>query len=190
MSANGGLRQKNGRLAGILVLVVVGMFGFGYALVPLYDVLCDLTGLNGRFKNAASPTAGAAAAGDGAETAYAADKNRIVKVEFITSLNENTPMRFQAETVSLRVNPGILYTVNFVAENRTGRSMTAQAIPSFSPGAAADYFKKIECFCFNSQTFKPYERRRLPMRFVIDPALPAQYQIITLAYTFFDNTKS
>ncbi|MDD5274601.1 MAG: cytochrome c oxidase assembly protein [Methylovulum sp.] len=172
------IKQKNVKLIRTLLLVVVGMFGFGYALVPIYDVLCDITGLNGKVESTAVK-----------EVLYPIDKNREVTVEFITSLNESAPMVFRAETNKLKIHPGQYYTVNFYAENKTDKPMVAQAIPSISPGLAAEYFKKTECFCFTEQTFKAREGKVMPVRFVVNPDLPTQYKTITLAYTFFDNTE-
>lgn len=171
-------KQKNSKLVTKLVVVVLAMFGFGYALVPLYDVLCDITGLNGKIEGVAVQ-----------EQSYVVDKNREVTVEFMTSLNESAPMVFRAEMNKIKVHPGEYYTVNFYAENKTDKVMVAQAIPSISPGLAAQYFKKTECFCFTEQTFKPREGRTMPVRFVIDPKMPQEYKLITLAYTFFDNTE-
>lgn len=175
----GELAQKNAKLVRVLALVVIGMFGFGFALVPLYDVLCDITGLNGKTDNLAVK-----------EADYKVDAGRDVTVEFTTTLNEAAAMEFHPETRELKVHPGKYYTVNFYAENKTGRIMEAQAIPSFSPGLAAKYFEKVECFCFQRQTFKPGEAKTMPMRFVVKPDLPQDYKIITLSYTFFDNTKT
>lgn len=173
------LQQKNARLVRTLLFVVIGMFGFGFALVPLYDVLCDITGLNGKGTEI-----------EAKEVAYRIELDREVTVEFITSLNESAPMLFRVETNKLQVHPGQYYTVNFYAENLTDKPMLAQAIPSISPGLAAEYFKKTQCFCFTEQTFKAHEGRIMPVRFVVNPDLPKQYKTITLAYTFFDNTKT
>jgi cytochrome c oxidase assembly protein subunit 11 len=173
------LKQKNARLTKILVLVVIGMFGFGYALVPLYDVLCYLTGLNGKTDSVAVE-----------QVTYPVDASREISVEFLTTLNEATPMEFSAKTKQLKIHPGEYRTVNFYAENKTDKVMVAQAIPSFSPGGVAKYFNKIECFCFQQQTFKPRESKVMPMRFVIKPDLPKDFKTITLSYTFFDNTKT
>ncbi len=175
---NDDIKKKNAKLIRNLVFIVIGMFGFGFALVPLYDVLCDITGLNGKV--------GATAV---KETIYPIDNNREVTVEFMTALNESTPMVFRSEIKKIQVHPGQYYTVNFYAENKTDKVMIAQAIPSISPGLAAEYFKKTECFCFTQQTFKAHEGKTMPVRFVINPALPEQYKTITLAYTFFDNTE-
>jgi len=99
-------------------------------------------------------------------------------------------MVFRSEMKKLKVHPGEYYTVNFYAENKTDKVMVAQAIPSISPGAAAEFFKKTECFCFSEQTFQPREGRTMPVRFVVNPDLPEKYKTITLAYTFFDNTEA
>ncbi|NOT10954.1 MAG: cytochrome c oxidase assembly protein [Methylococcaceae bacterium] len=173
------VNKKNTKLVRALFVVAAGMFGFGYALVPLYDVLCDITGLNGKFKGEVAE-----------EIQYPIDDKRDVDVEFITTLNESTPMIFRAETKKLKIHPGKYYTVNFYAENKTDKILVTQAIPSFSPGAVAEYFKKIECFCFTKQVFKPRENKLMPVRFVVNPALPETYKTITLAYTFFDNTET
>ncbi|GAB4255055.1 MAG: cytochrome c oxidase assembly protein [Methylomicrobium sp.] len=170
---------KNKRLARNLLLIAAAMFGFGYALVPIYDVFCEITGINGKTASAASE-----------ETAYSIDKNRSITVEFVTSLNESAPMAFKAETYKMTVHPGEYYTVNFYAENLTDKPMVARAIPSISPGPAAEYFNKTQCFCFDEQHFAAGEGKTMPVRFVVDPKLPMKYKTITLAYTFFDNTET
>jgi len=169
--------NKNAKLARNLAFIAIGMFGFGYALVPIYDVLCELTGLNGKVSATAAQ-----------EVPYVIDKNREITVEFMTSLNETTPLNFRAETKTLKIHPGEYYTVNFFAENKTDIDRIARAIFSVSPGLAVDYVKKIECFCDTQQTFKAREQKTMKVRFAIDPKLPGQYKTITLAYTFFDNT--
>lgn len=174
----GNTENKNARLVRTLLFVVVGMFGFGYALVPLYDVLCEVTGLNGKIASSAVKEAG-----------YQVDSKRDITVEFMTGLNESAPMEFRAETKKIKIHPGAYYTVNFYAENKTDKAMVAQAIPSISPGPAAEYFEKTECFCFTEQKFKAKEAKTMPVRFVVKPTLPEQYKTITLAYTFFDNTE-
>lgn len=171
------IEKKNSRLVIKLVAIAVGMFGFGYALVPLYDVFCDLTGINGKTNTVAA-----------SKVNYEVDESREVIVEFITSLNKSAPMLFKSETMKMRVHPGEYYTVNFYAENRTDKRMVARAIPSITPGQAAEYFKKIECFCFSEQSFNPGEGKTMPVRFVVNPELPDHYKTITLSYTFFDIT--
>ncbi len=172
------VKQKNNKLVVKLMIFVFAMFGFGYALVPLYDVFCDAFGLNGKTDTEAI-----------AEVKYEIDKNRELTIEFITSLNESAPMVFRTETKKMKIHPGQYYTVNFYAENETDKKMVARAIPSVSPGPAAEYLKKTECFCFSEQTFEPKEGKTMPVRFVIDPKIPTKYKTITLAYTFFDNTE-
>jgi cytochrome c oxidase assembly protein subunit 11 len=174
-----GVTQKNAKLVRTLVFVVLGMFGFGYALVPLYDVLCEVTGLNGKVESSAIK-----------EVGYEVDKSREITVEFMTALNETTPMEFRSELKKIKVHPGEYYTVNFYAENKTDKVMVARAIPSISPGLVAEFFKKTECFCFSEQTFKAREGRTMPVRFVVNPDIPKEYKTITLAYTFFDNTET
>ncbi len=174
---NDELKQKNASLIKKLVVIVLCMFGFGYALVPLYNVFCDITGLNGKTADAAVQ-----------EVQYKIDPAREMTIEFITSLNKAAPMKFSAETNKMKIHPGQYYTVNFYAENKTGKPLVARAIPSVTPGLAAEYLHKTECFCFSEQTFKPHEKKTMPVRFVIDPALPERYKTITLSYTFFDNT--
>ncbi len=169
--------QKNIRLVKVLVLVGVAMFGFGYALVPIYNVLCDITGINGKTNTQAVK-----------EIFYPVDKSREVKVEFLTTLNELTPLLFWVQTNSMKVHPGQYYTVNFYAENKTDKTIKVRAIDSISPGLTKDYFQKTVCFCFSQQVFKPHERKIMPVRFVVKPDLPKQYKTITLSYTFFDNT--
>ncbi|MEQ1559225.1 MAG: cytochrome c oxidase assembly protein [Methyloglobulus sp.] len=173
------LKQKNAKIVKVLVLVVIGMFGFGYALVPLYDVLCDLTGINGKAKSLATE-----------EIPYKVDMARDINIELVTSLNESTPMRFHAETKQLKVHPGEYHTVYFYGQNQTDKILEARAIPSFTPSIAAEYFHKVVCFCLNQQTFKPNESKRMAMRFAVKPDLPKELKTITLSYTFFDNTKS
>jgi len=173
------LGQKNTKLVRKLVFIVLGMFGFGYALVPIYDVFCDITGLNGKTASEAI-----------VDVVYEVDLNREITIEFITSLPKSTStMVFRAEKNKIKVHPGKYYTVNFYAENKTNKKMIARAIPSVTPGLAAEYLQKTECFCFTEQAFEPNESKLMPVRFVIDPELPERYKTITLAYTFFDNTE-
>lgn len=173
------LRQKNLKLVKKLVVVALLMFGFGYALVPLYNVLCDITGQNAKLKEASE-----------AESAFVVDQNREVTVEFVTAVNESTPLDFRAETYSMKVHPGQYYTVNFYARNNLPTPIKAQAIPSIAPGLAEEFFKKVQCFCFELQTFAAHEEKTMPVRFVVNPKLPERYKTITLSYTFFDKTNN
>jgi cytochrome c oxidase assembly protein subunit 11 len=161
-----------------LCLIVVGMFGFGFALVPLYDLLCDITGLGGKT--------GGPYAYDPAETRV--DKNRLVKVNFITNTNGGMSWDFWSEKNGVRVHPGQLKEVNFYVKNTTNRRMIGQAVPSVVPTSATDYFHKTECFCFNHQLLEPGEEMEMPMRFIVDSDLPANVQSISLSYALFDVT--
>ncbi len=174
------ISKKNLKLARTLLVVAITMFGFGYALVPIYDVLCEWKWIERDRPDDIKKVP---------EVAYTVDVNREITVEFLTVLNESTPMIFRTETKQLKVHPGQYYTVNFYAENKTNKEMKARAIASFSPALISQYFEKIECFCFSEQTFKAKEAKTMPMRFVINPEIPAQYKTITLSYTFFDNTE-
>ena len=174
------ISKKNLKLARTLLLVAVAMFGFGYALVPIYDVLCEWKWIERDRPDDIKKVA---------ESAHKVDVNREITVEFLTVLNESTPMEFHAETKQIKVHPGEYHTVNFYAENKTNKEMKSRAIASFSPAVISKYFEKIECFCFSEQTFKPRETKKMPMRFVINPEIPEQYKTITLSYTFFDNTE-
>ena len=175
-----GLRKKNAKLVRTLVLVAAAMFGFGYALVPIYDVLCEWKWIERDRPDAIKKVP---------EVAYKVDMSREITIEFMTTLNESTPMEFRAEKKQLKVHPGEYHTVNFYAENKADKVLLARAIASFSPAITSSYFEKIQCFCFSEQTFKPTEAKTMPMRFVINPELPEQYKTITLSYTFFDNTE-
>jgi cytochrome c oxidase assembly protein subunit 11 len=165
------------RLVRRIALVAIAMFGFGFAMVPFYNVFCEWTGLNGKVKWEATATG-----------EYRVDLNREITLEFITSLNEGMPLAFRSERSKLKVHPGQYYTVNFYAENLTDRQLTGQAIPSIAPGLFAEYLKKAECFCFSEQAFEPHKERTMPVRFVVDPKIPEEVKDMTLSYTFFDIT--
>ena len=169
--------ESNGKLVAKLCFIVLAMFGFGFALVPMYDVFCDITGLNGKVDVRADR-----------DVEYSVVEDRDISLEFVTSVNNSAPIEFSVETAKMKVNPGKYYQVYFTAKNTTKRHLTGQAIPSFTPGLAAKYLKKTECFCFSKQDFAPGELKKMPVRFVIDPAMPEQYRDVTLAYTFFDVT--
>ncbi|MEX2496071.1 MAG: cytochrome c oxidase assembly protein [Woeseia sp.] len=161
-------------LARRLLLFAVGMFAFGYALVPLYDVFCEVTGFGGRTNE------------QPAMAAEEAETGRTINLEFVTTVNEYAPWEFRSEVEKMRVHPGGLYEANFVARNRADRQMTARAVPSVAPQQAARYFRKLDCFCFTAQEFAPQETRQLSVRFIIDSELPEYVDTITLSYTFFD----
>ena len=162
-----------------MLLVVAGMFAFGYALVPLYDVFCEVTGLNGKTGVVDEATVAAR---------YEPDVNRTVTVQFIANNNNAMPWEIDPEVVSMDVHPGEVYATNFVARNPTSREMVGQAVPSVAPGVAGRYFNKTACFCFDRQPLAPGEVKAMPLRFIVSPALPDSVNTVTLAYTFFDVT--
>ena len=161
-----------------LLLLAVGMFGFGFALVPLYDVFCEITGGGGRTNTEAAT-----------EVATIADRSREIKLEFVTTVNQYAPWEFHAEADGMTVHPGGMYEAWFVATNLTDRHKIAQAVPSVAPQQAAEHFRKLDCFCFSNQEFLPNEEKRMPVRFVIDSELPEYVDTITLSYTFFDTAR-
>lgn len=172
------LQQANRRVLRRLLFVVVGMFGFVFALVPLYNVFCDITGLNGKTSNAR------------AEVAHIEpDLSRTVVVEFVASVNESMPWEFRPAVSRMEVHPGKSYRTSYFARNLSGHAMVGQAIPSVTPGQAASHFKKTECFCFTEQKFENGEGRDMPLVFMVDPELPEEIGEVTLAYTFFDKQK-
>jgi len=156
-----------------LVALAVAMFGFGFALVPLYDVFCDITGLGGRTESEA------------AQVVERVDADREVRLEFVASLGRGAPWRFEPAVSSMRVHPGQIYTAYFRAENLRDEALTGQAVPSVAPGLAARYLRKIECFCFTQQDFAAREARDMPVVFLIEPELPEHIDTLTLSYTFF-----
>lgn len=169
------IEDANSRLALKLAGVALAMFGFGYALVPLYDVFCDITGLNGKT--------GRISVND--TRAEKAVSDRQVTVQFDTNVNGPLPWEFKALQHSMKVRPGELETALFTIENKAGHSVVGQAIPSVSPGQASLYFNKTECFCFTQQTLAGNEKMEIPVRFVVDPDLPEAIEVLTLSYTFF-----
>ena len=171
-------QAANKRLVKRLMLVILGMFGFVFALVPLYSVFCDITGLNGKVENVRAEVA-----------QVEPDLTRTVTVEFVASVNESMPWDFKPGVARMMVHPGKTYQTSFYARNLTNVEMTGQAIPSITPGVAASHFKKTECFCFTQQTFKAGEGRDMPLVFMVDPDLPEDIHELTLAYTFFDKQK-
>ena len=163
------------RLVLRLLLVVVGMFAFGFALVPIYDVMCQAFGINGK-------TAGAY------QGQQQLDNQREVRVQFLATNAQGMQWEFGPATDQLQVHPGASQEIRFVAYNPTDKPMTAQAIPSVAPSKAAAFFHKTECFCFTQQVLQPGERIEMPVRFIVDRDLPADVKHLTLAYTLFDIT--
>ncbi len=164
------------RTATKLAVFAVAMFGFGYALVPLYDVFCEVVGINGKT--------GVISESDASSGRI--DLSRTVTVEFDTNINTDIPWDFKAEIYKKSVHPGEVAEVYFVAENRSDRSVVGRAVPSVAPTTASLYFNKTECFCFTEQLLAPGERKLMPVRFVVDAELPEKIKTMTLSYTFFE----
>jgi cytochrome c oxidase assembly protein subunit 11 len=166
--------ETNKHLVVKLLVLALGMFAFGFLLVPIYDVFCDITGIGGKFDNTAAIVEAQTPADD-----------RTITVEFIASLNEYAPWEFRPAVASIEVQPGKMYDTTFYARNLTDRKIIGQAVPSIAPGQAVKYFKKTECFCFTSQQFNAQEAKDMPLKFVVDPDLPEYIDRLTLSYTFF-----
>lgn len=163
------------RLVTRLLILVVVMFAFGFALVPIYDVMCKAFGINGK-------TSGAYA---GTQTV---DEQRQVRVQFIATNAADMVWEFHPEANDLLVHPGAVNEMKFIAQNPTDKPMTAQAIPSVVPSEAAAYFHKTACFCFTQQVLQPGERIEMVVRFIVDRDLPKDVHHLTLGYTLFDIT--
>ncbi len=171
--------KRNARGLWKLLIVVGGMFCFGFVLVPMYNAICQLVNLNGKDTAMLVPAD---------QIVEREDKARTVKVEFVTTVNGGRVFSFNAEQPTIEVHPGKLYTVNFTARNQRDVAVIGQAVPSVSPWNAARHLRKTECFCFNQQPFAANEEKLMPVRFMLDPELPADVETITLSYTFFDAT--
>ena len=150
------------------------MFGFGFALVPIYDVFCEVTGLNGKTGDKITLS-----------DQLQVDTSREITVEFVASLNASMPWEFKPLTKTVRVYPGQPARVEYVAKNLTQDAIIGNAVPSVAPGQAAPYFQKTECFCFTEQKLEAGESRNMPVIFVVDPELPEDVETISLSYTFF-----
>ena len=162
------------RIAIILGIVAVGMFGFSYLMVPFYNVLCQQLGINGKPK--LQPMA----------QSQDTDASRLLTMQFVTSINENlSGVEFYAKTNTLTFHPGENRTVLFFIKNNNDHPVTIQAIPSVTPGLAAQYVKKTECFCFTEQKLAPHEAKLMPLLFHIDQSLPVDLNTLTLSYTVF-----
>ena len=161
-----------------LSLLVVGMFGFGFLLVPIYDVFCEITGLNGKIEGPSTLSP---------EVIQEANK-RDMLIQFVTHNNESMPWIFKSEASQVKIRTGVQQSVLFVFENTTDKDMVGQVIPSVSPGRGAEYFHKTECFCFEQQKLLAGERVELPVIFIIDPNIPLDIGSLSLGYTLFDIT--
>jgi cytochrome c oxidase assembly protein subunit 11 len=173
VATGGSLAAANRQLLLKLSVIALAMFGFGFALVPIYEKICEVTGVRSLLKADAAP----------ANTQV--DASRSVTVELDSNIR-GLPWTFKPLVASVVVHPGALTTVEYEVRNVTKRPITGQAIPSYAPDYAGEYFRKLECFCFQQQTLAPGEVRRFPVVFVVDAALPKDVNTISLSYTFFE----
>lgn len=171
--------RKQRKLLIFLAVVVIGMFGFGFALVPIYNSICSTLGINGKTSMKAF---------DYDEKKAKISTDREVLVEFVATNNSGVPWDFYPKVKKIKINPGKIAKLAFYAENKTEHAMTVQAIPSVTPGIAAKYLKKTECFCFTQQTLNGHEAMNMPLLFHLDPELPKEIKTVTLSYTLFDVT--
>jgi cytochrome c oxidase assembly protein subunit 11 len=169
--------KQNSKVVKKLMLIVFGMFGFGFALVPLYDVFCDITGLNGKTSTTAA-----------VYNVEKIDTQRVVTVQFISRTAQGIPWKFEPMVREIKVHPGEMKLVKFYAKNESTRDIIGQAVPSVSPGLASAYFQKIECFCFTQQPLKANEEVEMALQFYVDPELSEDITTITLSYTLYDVT--
>ncbi len=170
----------NGKLIAKLVLAVVAMFGFGFALVPIYDVFCKVTGLNGKTGGRVAYEA----------TAADIDLARIVTMQFTATNNSNMSWVFHPMQNEIEIHPGALNEVKFYAKNTSKERMIGQAVPSVTPSLSASMLHKTECFCFTQQVLEAGQEIEMPVRFFVDKALPADVHKLTLSYTLFDVTEN
>jgi cytochrome c oxidase assembly protein subunit 11 len=168
--------RANKRLAGKLFLVVVAMFAFGFALVPLYDVFCQITGLNGNTGRIDERVA----------QASQVDTSRWVTVEFTGQVMNGLPWEFRPLQNKLRLHPGETAVVKYYVRNMTAETMNGQAVPSVSPPRAASHYKKVECFCFSRQQLEGGQSEEMPVRFLVESDLPEDVKTLTLSYAFYD----
>ncbi len=173
------LQKANQQLLLKLSAVAVLMFGFGFALVPLYNLFCDITGLNGKT--------GQVSVTEARNTTI--DMSRSITVRFVTTSQSELPWEFKPLADKITVHPGELGKVNFSIKNMADHAITAQAIPSLAPTKVSKYFNKTECFCFSQQTLQAGEEIIAPVHFIIDPAAPKDISQVILSYTFFKSTK-
>ena len=160
-----------------LALIPLLMFGFGFALVPLYDVICDITGLNGKTGRIQAAEIDSAAI----------DTSRTIEVNFIASTASGLPWSFEPLVKKMEIHPGQVYEAVYRVRSSSSGATLGQAVPSVSPGQAAGYFNKTECFCFTQQSLEGHETRDMPLRFVVGNDIPENINEITLSYTFFSS---
>jgi cytochrome c oxidase assembly protein subunit 11 len=172
-------KTENRRMAGRLLVLTLAMFGFGFALVPLYSVFCDVTGIRlvdeGRIDVQAA-------------SRWEPDTSREVTVIFLGNVGAGAPLEFRPDVTKMTVHPGQSYHATYTASNLSAHQLVAQAVPSVAPVSANKHFNKTECFCFTSQSFEAGETREMPLTFIVSPELPKGVDAVTLSYTFFDTS--
>lgn len=166
---------KHRKLALLLTALTFAMFGFGFALVPIYNRLCLALGINGKIAQSYEQA-----------DLQGIDRTREITVEFVATQSSSLPWKFFPQIRKIKIHPGELAKLAFYAENQSGRQMVVQAIPSITPSIAIKYLKKTECFCFTQQTLGAHEGMNMPLLFHVDAELPKEVRTITLAYTLFD----
>ena len=175
--------RSNRTLVLKLLAVVAAAFAFGFALVPLYDVLCAATGFNGKTSQGKLGVGGIAGP---AAAPSRIDTTRVVTVEFTGTVMPGLPWEMRPLTASLDLHPGELHQARFLVHNNSDRTIVGQAVPSVSPGQAAQHFEKLDCFCFSQQTLAPGETRELPLTFIVKPEIDESIRTVTLSYAFFN----
>lgn len=169
--------QKNKKILIILIFACVFMFAFSFALVPFYNVICRVLGITGKTNTTSI------------ENKSISDHSRTITVQFLATANSELSWNFYPETKQISIYPGENKKIFYIAKNNTDHVITAQAVPSVTPGLAGQYFKKIECFCFRKQTLQAHQQIRMPVIFYIDPQLPKKIHEITLSYSLFQVKK-
>lgn len=168
----------NGKVVKRLLLLVVAMFGFGFAMVPLYDVFCEITGINGKTRNEVAVYQN-----------QGVNSEREITIQFVSVIKRGMPWEFEPVVSEMKVNPGQIYQTSFIARNVSSEDLTGQAIPSIAPGLAALYLNKTECFCFNEQKLKANEEIEMPLVFFIDEDVPEDVTTLTLSYSLYNITE-
>ncbi|GAB2643301.1 cytochrome c oxidase assembly protein [Vibrio panuliri] len=171
-------QAANRKLTLKLLGATVAMFGFGFALVPIYDIMCEALGINGKTSSEAVEQ----------PTALTPDKTRTIKVEFIAHPNPSMAWDFKPQVASMEVHPGEVIQTAYLAYNRANHTIVGQAVPSVSPGLGASYFNKVECFCFNKQPLVAQGHAEMPLIFYIERDIPDSIHTLTLSYTLYDIT--
>ncbi len=173
-------QRSNLRMAVKLGFVALFFVGFGFAMVPMYNVFCELTGLNGKTNKVAML----------ADQNTQVDLSRSVNVEFLSHSMPGVGLTFKPDQFSIRIHPGAISRMNYTVTNTSNQVFVGQAVPSVTPAVAAAHFEKLECFCFSQQTFQPGETRVMPVVFVVNPKLDRDLGTVTLSYAFFEAIKA